>query len=155
MAAAAGAWVDARPFRAHLRHVMAVGNLSAVEVATLAGVSPRLATSLLTGRSGRPVRRISPDAARALLALTASDARAVRTRQVPAEEFRQRLRRLQSRGWDRSALAEQLGVATGDLVTLADARTSWCSALLAIRLVALARAATGPDSSAEPAPVAA
>jgi plasmid maintenance system antidote protein VapI len=156
MAAAAAPWVEAGPFRAHLRHVMAVGDLTATEVATLAGVSPRMATSLLTGRSGRPVRRISPDTARALLRITAADARAVRARQVPAEESRLRLSRLLARGTDAADLAEQLGVTAEAVSELAAGTSRWCSALLALRLLALVRAATATELTAEPAaPVAA
>jgi transcriptional regulator with XRE-family HTH domain len=148
MTAAAAPWVEAGPFRAHLRHVMAVGDLSATEVATLAGVSPRMAASLLTGRGGRPVRRISPDTARSLLRVTAADARAVRTRQVPAEESRLRVRRLLLRGTD---LADRLGVTAEAVATLASGTSGWCSALLALRLLALARAATAGERTADPA----
>ena len=155
MAAAAGAWVEAGPFRAHLRHLMAVGDLTVGEVATLTGVPPRLATSLVEGRHGRPVRRISPDAARALLRVSAADARAVRTRQVPAAEFRVRLRRLRRRGWPLDQLAARLGVTTDVLADLAADTTSWCSALLAVRLVTLARASAGPELPAGSAAVAA
>jgi plasmid maintenance system antidote protein VapI len=156
MAAAAAPWVEAGPFRAHLRHVMAVGDLTATEVATLAGVSPRMAASLLAGRSGRAVRRISPDTARALLRVTAADARAVRARQVPAEESRLRLRRLLARGTDAADLADQLGVTAEAVSTLAAATSRSCSALLALRLLALVRAATAGEPTAQPAaPVAA
>jgi hypothetical protein len=150
MAAAAAPWVEAGPFRAHLRHVMAVGDLTATEVATLAGVSPRMAASLLTGRGGRPVRRISPDTARSLLRVTAADARAVRTRQVPAEESRLRLRRLLVRD-DPADLADQLGVTVEAVATLASGTSGWCSALLALRLLALARAATVGERTADAA----
>jgi len=155
MAAAVGAWVEAGPFRAHLQHLMAVGDLTAGEVATLTGVSPRLATSLAEGRHGRPVRRISPDAARALLRVSAADARAVRLRQVPAAEFRVRLRRLRRRGWELDRLAAHLGVTTEVLADLAAETTSWCSALLAVRLVTLSRAAVGVELPDHPGAVAA
>jgi plasmid maintenance system antidote protein VapI len=151
MAAAAAPWVEAGPFRAHLRHVMAVGDLTATEVATLAGVSPRMAASLLTGRGGRPVRRISPDTARSLLRVTAADARALRTRQVPAEESRLRLRRLLVRGMDPADLAEQLGVTSQTVAALASGTGGWCGALLALRLLALARAVAAGEHTADPA----
>jgi plasmid maintenance system antidote protein VapI len=152
MAAASAPWVEAGPFRAHLRHVMAVGDLTATEVATLAGVSPRMATSLLTGRGGRPVRRISPDTARSLLRVTAADARALRTRQVPAEESRLRLRRLLVRGTDPVDLADQLGVTAQAVAALASGTGGWCGALLALRLLALARAVAAGEPTADPAP---
>jgi plasmid maintenance system antidote protein VapI len=155
MAAAAAPWVEAGPFRAHLRHVMAVGDLTTTEIATLAGVSPRMATSLLSGRGGRPVRRISPDTARALLRVTAADASALRTRQVPAGETRRRLRRLLVREQDAAGLAEQLGVTVDAVSALAAGTGGWCSALLALRLLALARAATSGELPVPATPVAA
>jgi plasmid maintenance system antidote protein VapI len=130
---------------------MAVGDLTATDVATLAGVSPRMATTLLTGHAGRPLRRISPDTARSLLRVTAADARAVRARQVPAEESRLRLRRLLARASGVAGLAEQLGVSAGAVSALADGTSGWCSALLALRLLAIARAATPGALPVEPA----
>ena len=47
-------WVDAAPFRAQLRYLMASASLSAEEVAAAAGISARLAYRLLHGRNGRP-----------------------------------------------------------------------------------------------------
>lgn len=141
MAASTVLWVDAGPFRAHLRHVMGVGRLSATEVAVLAGVSPRLADSLLTGRAGRPVRRISPQSARALLHVDAAGVRRLRERQVPAEESRRRLRGLLRRRPGLPDLADELGVTAAELATLSDPSTGWCSALLALRLLTAARAA--------------
>jgi hypothetical protein len=155
MARAAAPWVDAGPFRAHLRHVMGVGDLTATEVATLTGIPPRLAVSLAQGRVGRPVRKISPAAARALLQLTAADARALRTRQVPATESRRRLRRLRRQGAGLTELATGLGVNADELAALAAPHTSWCSALLALRLLTLTRVTAGDDAVPEPAPVAA
>lgn len=149
MACATAPWVDAGPFRAHLRLVMAVGDLTPTEVATLAGVPPRLAVSLLNGRAGRPVRKISPAAARSLLQVSAADARELRRRQVPAAESRLRLLRLQERGAGLGELAQGLGVSTDELRTLAAAGTGWCGALLALRLVALTRVAgTGQPAEA-------
>ena len=60
-------WVDAAPFRAHLRYLMASASLSAGEVAAAAGISARLAERLLHGRNGRALRRISPETGRRLI----------------------------------------------------------------------------------------
>ncbi|GAA1852671.1 hypothetical protein ACFFOM_16055 [Microlunatus capsulatus] len=139
MVAGAAPWVEAGPFRAHLRHLMDVGGLSTTEVAVLAGVPPRMATSLLGGRAGRPVRRISAENARALIRVGAADVRSLRTRQVPATESRARLRRLLARHGGPAALAEELGVAASALAELARPGTAWCSALLALRLLTASR----------------
>lgn len=133
-------WVDSGPFRAHLRLLMAVGALTATEVATLAGVSPRMAGSLLHGRGGRPVRRIDPESARALIAVSAYQARALRSRQVPAAESRARLHRLLADGTELPELADELEVAPAVLEGLADGSASWCNGLLALRLVVAIRA---------------
>ena len=63
-------WVDAAPFRAQLRYLMASTSLSAEEVARAAGLSPRLAERLLYGRNGRALRRVSPETGRRLLRLS-------------------------------------------------------------------------------------
>ncbi|SDS05872.1 hypothetical protein SAMN04488543_0987 [Friedmanniella luteola] len=144
MVAAAAPWVEAGPFRAHLRHLMDVGGLDATEVAVLAGVPPRMATSLVRGRNGRPVRRISPAHARALIRVGATDVRDLRTRQVPAAESRLRLRRmLAGRGGGPPALAVELGVAASSLDELAHPGTAWCSALVALRLLTASRTRPG------------
>ena len=138
MAAETELWVEAGPFRAHLQHLMDVGGLTSTEVAVLAGVPPRMASSLLRGRAGRPVRRISGENARALLRVGTTDVRALRTRQVPAGESRVRLRRLLARHGVLE-LAEELGVAASSLQELADDRTGWCSAQLALKLLTTSR----------------
>jgi len=140
MAAMSEQWVDAGPFRAHLRHLMAVGDLTATEVATLAGVSPRMTGSLLHGRGGRPLRRIDPDSARALITVTSHQARSLRSRQVPAGESCARLRRLMTDGVELDDLADRLEVAPAVLNGLADGSASWCTGLLALRLVVAVRA---------------
>jgi len=91
------------------------------------------------------VRRISPGDARALLAVTGADARALRTRQVPAHESRTRLLRLVAAEPDVAELAARLGVTTETLTVLAGEDASWCSALLALRLLTLARSTATDD----------
>ena len=68
-------WVDAAPFRAQLRYLMASTSLSAEEVAAAVGISARLAERLLHGRNGRPLRRVSPDTGRRLLRLSVDQIR--------------------------------------------------------------------------------
>jgi hypothetical protein len=70
-----GFWVDAAPFRAQLRYLMASASLSAEEVAAAAGISARLAHRLLHGRNGRPLRRVSPDTGRRLIQLSVAQIR--------------------------------------------------------------------------------
>jgi plasmid maintenance system antidote protein VapI len=146
---AAGHWVDAAPFRAQLRHLMAVGGLDAADVATLAGISPGLADRLLHGHRGRFLRRISPDTAQRLIQLTGPSVRSLSSIVVPSGIARLQLRRLQRLGWRLPTIADRIGVTTvelDDLVTGAET----CTARLTVRLTALARAELAAVDAARP-----
>ena len=136
----AGGWVDAHPFRAHVRHLMAAGDLTGGVVAQLAGVSPRAVQHLLAGRGGGSVRRISPVLARRLYQVTAEEARAVHYRLVPAATAARRLRRLLAAGWRLDELASLLGVRESELGAVAEERVTTCSQVLALRVAAEAYA---------------
>jgi hypothetical protein len=147
--AGADGWVEAAPFRAHLRHLMAVADLSATTVAVLVGISPRLAHRLLYGRGGRALRRINPDTARKLLRVTPAEARAVRRRRVPAQATVQHLHQLRDAGWTDGQLAQLVGVALPALdVLLADSNAT-CSQLGALRAAAEVSLLTSPFPPAQ------
>jgi plasmid maintenance system antidote protein VapI len=137
-----GEWVDAGPFRAHLRYLMATASLSVDDVAAVAGISPRVAARLLHGRDGRPLRRISPETARRLIQVSDQQVRALRRITVPAAPARLQLRRLHRAGWKNLAIAERVGVTAPELAELA-AGADNCSLLLTVRLTAAARAEDG------------
>ena len=132
-------WVDAGPFRAQLRYLMASGSLSVDDVAAVAGISTRLADRLLHGRNGRQLRRISPDTARRLIQVSDQQVQALRRIMVPAAPARLHLRRLYRAGWENLAIAQRVRVAAPELIDLAAGSDS-CSLLLAIRLTAAVRA---------------
>ena len=132
-------WVDAGPFRAQLRYLMASGSLSVDDVAAVAGISARLADRLLHGRNGRPVRRISPETARRLIQVSDQHVQALRRIMVPAAPARVQLGRLHRAGWEDSAIAERVRFAAPELVELASGADT-CSLLLTVRLTAAARA---------------
>jgi hypothetical protein len=132
-------WVDAGPFRAQLRYLMASGSLSVDDVAAVTGISARLADRLLHGRNGRPVRRISPETARRLIQVSDQHMQALRRIMVPAAPARVQLGRLHRAGWEDSAIAERVRVAAAELVELASGADT-CSLLLTVRLTAAARA---------------
>ena len=132
-------WVDAGPFRAQLRYLMASGSLSVDDVAAVAGISARLADRLLHGRNGRPVRRISPETARRLIQVSDQHVQALRRIMVPAAPARVQLGRLHRAGWEDSAIAERVRFAVPELVELASGADT-CSLLLTVRLTAAARA---------------
>jgi transcriptional regulator with XRE-family HTH domain len=132
-------WVDAGPFRAQLRFLMASGSLTLEDVAAVAGISARLADRLLHGRDGRQLRRISPDTARRLIQISDQQVQALRRIMVPAAPARLQLRRLSRAGWDDLAIARRIRVAVPELVELACGADT-CSLLLTVRLTAAARA---------------
>ena len=140
----ADGWVEAAPFRAHLRHLMAVSSMSASCVALLVGISPRLAANLLYGRSGRPLRRISPDTARKLLRVTGADARETRFRTVPAHPTAGHLRQLSAVGWSDEGLAELLGLRADELAGIRAGTLSSCTQLAALRAAAEVALGAGP-----------
>jgi hypothetical protein len=131
-----GTWVEAAPFRAHLRHLMSVSGLGSSSVALLAGISPRCAHRLLYGRDGRPLRRISPEVARKLLLLTPADARAVQRCTVPAGATVRHLRRLEQAGWSQTELAAAIGLNLAAVTRLLGGASSSCSQLVALRAAA-------------------
>jgi hypothetical protein len=132
-------WVDAGPFRAQLRYLMASGALSVEDVAAVAGISARLADRLLYGRDGRPLRRISPDTARRLIQISDQHVQALRRIMVPAAPARLQLRRLYRAGWDDLVIAQRVRVAVPELLEVANGGDT-CSLLLTVRLTAAARA---------------
>lgn len=135
------AWVDAGPFRAHLRHLMAVGSLDVVEVAVVLGLPTGSVRHLLEGRAGRPLRRISPWTARRLLLVRPADVRHLRWALTPADAARGALGRLRESGWSLEDVASAVGSGVDELTLLAAAPR--CSRLLGVRLVGLARRLPG------------
>ena len=133
-----GAWVDAAPFRAHLKHLMAVGRLEAPAAAVVLGLSTRAVQHLLEGRSGRPVRRISPHTARRLLAVRAEDVRDLRWCLAPTAVARTSWQRLRASGWSPEDVASRVGFSLAELRAVE--HVAHCNRLLAVRLVGLARA---------------
>ena len=132
-------WVDAAPFRAQIRHLMAAFSLHTEDVAAAAGISARLVEHLVHGRNGRLTRRISPDIARRLLRLSDDQVRLLGRLRVASGPARLQLERLRRAGWDDLSIAVRVGVSTPDLERLATTATT-CSQLLTVRLTAAARA---------------
>lgn len=148
-------WIDAGPFRAHLRHLMSVGRLDVAEVALVLGLSTSAVQHLLEGRSGRVPRRISPHTGRRLLLVGAEEVRRLRWCVTPADGARAALHRLLESGWSAGDVASAVGAGLDELATLE--RHARCHRLLAVRLVGLARAlpTTLDDEDLVPLPSAA
>lgn len=143
MATTAG-WVDATPFRAHVRFLLAVGDISSSDLATLADISGRAIEHLLVGRSGRAMRRISTEMARRLITITADDVRGLPWRLVPTERARAQLVHLRRTGRTDSEIAELVGVSATALTDL-DGPAGHCSQLTTLRLTTAARAFGGEE----------
>lgn len=129
-------WIDAAPFRSHLRHLMAVGDLSSSAVAVLSGVSPTCAHRLLFGRAGRPLRRISPEVARKLLRVTTADVRALQRRKVPAPATARHLDQLLANGWTVDEVAQVLRLQSAEVHGILSGTTRSCSQLVSVRAAA-------------------
>lgn len=155
-AGAIDSWLDAAPFRAHARHLMAAGGLTSAELAVLAGVSLRAVRHLVYGRTGRPARRISPHTARRLFLLTPLEASLVRSRLVPAARTRTFLGQLFAAGWQLPQLAAASRLPPVVVEGLLTGRLRSCTQLVALRVAAAATAAEpGEYRTAAPAAVAA
>lgn len=131
-----GSWPEAAPFRAHVVHVLSSSGLSTREFAALSRVSVRLIRRLISGREGRPMRRIDPLSAHRLLAVTALDASLVRARRVPASGARAHALILRQQGRSLTSLARLTGLGPAQLALLLDDRLSLVPQLCELRLAA-------------------
>ncbi|HEY8662347.1 MAG TPA: hypothetical protein VIL68_01910 [Propionibacteriaceae bacterium] len=77
-------WVSAAPFRYHVHHLMAATGVPWQVMAVVADLPQQQVRSLLYGRDGRRRSRLSPYAARRLLALDATQLRRLQVREIPA-----------------------------------------------------------------------
>lgn len=127
-------WVEAAPFRAHVRFLMAQADVPGSVVAVLARVQPRVVDRLLTGAGHRPIRRLSPVVATRLLAVTPGLLRQSRIAEVPAAPVGAALRLLWRSGWSLDALAGMLRTEVSILTDLLHGRLTVCPMLLAVRV---------------------
>lgn len=132
------AWVEAAPFRSHLRHLCTVSGLPWAVVALQAGLSIRHADALLHGRRGRPLRRLPRPTATRLWALTVDDLAALGRVAVPAEPVAHRVEALLLEGVPLRRVCRQLGWSPGRVAALLDAELAGVSASEALRVRALA-----------------
>lgn len=126
-------WVEAAPFRAHVRLLMAETDVPGGVVAALARVQPRVVERLLTGAGVRPIRRLSPVVAWRLYCVTAGLVRQSQIAEVPAAPVGAALRRLRDAGWSLDGLAGMLRVEVSTVLDLLEGRTEVCALLLALR----------------------
>jgi hypothetical protein len=113
-----GRWnpfVDAAPARAHVQALRDAG-MGWRRIADHAGLSQRVVSMLLHGRTGRaPTKRIRPETAERLLAVTLDLA----DRQlVDAAGTRRRIQALVAVGWSQTRLADHLGILVTNLISV-------------------------------------
>jgi len=108
-------------------------------------VSPRATRRLLIGHAGRPLRRISPEVAAGLYAVTPDHLRACEKVTVSADLARAALRRLQDVGWSIPALAERLRLRLDLVRGLATGEVGSCTQLVVLRIRAAALSTTSTE----------
>lgn len=132
-------WVDAAPFRAHVRHAMNVADVPWPAVAVAAGVSVPAVRALLGGRAGRPQARVEPRLAARLLRVDAGELIAMRSARVPSALTAERLRHLLADGVDPLRMARWCQIAPDELTALVDGDATSCSRLTEALVLAAQR----------------
>jgi predicted transcriptional regulator len=148
-------WVDAAPFRAHLRQLISEHGVAWRTVAVLAEVPPAVLAQLLRGRHGRPATRIHPLVAQRLFQLTGAMIVRAATESMPARNARAVLRLLTADGWPVAELAVRTGVPAAELTRILRRRGTRCSRLTAATIKAAGQALSGVSNPQPPGRVAA
>jgi predicted transcriptional regulator len=145
-------WVEAAPFRAHVRQLITDCGLTWRIVAVLAEVPSAALRHLLHGRQGHVVTRVHPMVAERLFSLTAANIADAARRLRPASETCTLLQRLLQRGWTAEELSRRCGLPADELINIAGGRQAGCSQLTAAVVKAAAQAlwATPAPSLARP-----
>ncbi|MFT4294756.1 MAG: hypothetical protein QM582_05020 [Micropruina sp.] len=122
-------WVDAAPFRAHVRHTIDDADVPWPAIAVAGGVSVNAVRGLLFGRAGRQQVRIEPRLAARLLQVDARQLITLRTARVPAGDTTERLRELLTAGFDPLRLARWCHLSPTELALLVDGDATSCTRL--------------------------
>ena len=139
-------WVDAAPFRRHVRWLIGATGLSWRLIAAHADVAPRAVRTLLHGRphTGKPVDRIHIDIARALMGLNLDDLVSADDRETCAGDARTLFATLLTLGYSPNQLS--IWLTAGDFQVLSNRWELWCSAGTRARVQASHDLLTGhPD----------
>ena len=126
-------WVDAEPFRAHVRDLICETGLSWRLVAAHAGVAPRAVRSLLHGRRGYTLHKLHVSIARALTTTSVDSIANDQHLLIDATPTRQLIAELRTAGHG-PGLARHLP--TGDLDQLDNPQVWRCSRGTAARVTA-------------------
>ena len=134
-----GPWIDAAPFRAHVRHTITVAGLPWQSLAVVAGVPLPAVRSLLFGRSGRLPSRLEPRLATRLLAVDAAGLTALRHLWVGSTTTSEALWAVLGAGVDPLELAHWCRLSRDELAGLVDGEATRCSQLTEVLAVAAER----------------
>ncbi len=126
-------WVDAEPFRTHVRDLICETGLSWRLVAAHAGVAPRAVRSLLHGRRGYTLHKLHVSIARALASTSVDSIADDQHLLIDAAPTRQLIAELRTAGHG-PALARHLPA--GDLDQLDNPQVWRCSQATAARVTA-------------------
>jgi len=126
-------WVSAAPFRYHVHHLMAATAVPWQVIAVAADLPQQQVRSLLYGRDGRHRSRLSPYAARRLLALDATQLRRLQVREIPASLVTDNVRALLADGASLESIAGWMRLDIHSTSQLADGSGS-CTQANAIML---------------------
>lgn len=132
-------WVQAAPFRAHVRHLIDAAGVPWRVIAIAARVPAATVRTLLVGRDGRLRPRISRRSAECLMTVRVDDLQAARFTPVPAARTGRMLSALHQRGLGWEEMAAMLGSDAVTLSRIACGGRRTCPALLEL----LAQAACG------------
>lgn len=133
-------WVDAAPFRAHVRHLMAETGVAWRTIAVLADVPAPSVEHLLRGRRGRPVLRLHPSIAGRLFHLTRDVVADASARRLHAGRTQTLLQFLVGRGWTIRDIARRSRLPEPELAAIMAGRQTLCSQLLAATVKSAAQA---------------
>lgn len=137
-------WVDAAPFRTHVRDLICETGLSWRLIAAHADIAPRAIRSLLHGRRGAPVHRIHVTTARALATTSAESIAADNDIATAKEPSRQLLTALREAGHDAFVRAH---LSENELACLDDPEAWQCSRATAARVLACYDTATSTHAA--------
>ncbi|MBK8447600.1 MAG: hypothetical protein IPL41_13230 [Micropruina sp.] len=120
-------WVLAAPFRAHVLHSVEAAGIPWPAFAIETGIPVQAIRSLLFGRQGRPLKRLTPRLAARLLRVQPADLHGLHRTYVCADVTAHRLGALLRGGVDPLRLARWCDLSPHELARLVDGEAPSCS----------------------------
>lgn len=147
-----GQWIDAAPFRAHVRHSATVADVPWQVLAIVAGAPLSAVRTLLFGRAGRLPPRIAPRLASRLFQVCPADLLALHGHLTGATLTAEWLQDTLAAGVQPLRLARWCRLSATDLALLVDGDVTRCSRLTeALALAAHRQVRCRPEQQHRPA----